>query len=224
MNRPPTRRQLEKWSKSKSTIQAERRAALSAPITLAEMLTFMGRLMAVSFYPEEECWLYVGKRNALTPSSMTFKTNAYATYRHNGEVVGAHQFAYAAGNGILPSELNGDVHHRARVCIGYRCCNPSHLELMEHRKHALIGKAENAEFAARVKERQTNMVQTIIMDTPPRDRRPVEFKPITGAGSFQRYFGGLPFLIRRGEIGVLDGVRENLLQPVNELCAVMTGL
>jgi len=82
----------------------------------------------------------------------------------------------------------------------------------------VIGKAENADFAARVAERQRDMVQAIILDTPPRDKRPVEFKPITGAGSLQRYFAGLPFLIRRGEIGVIDGVvRETLLQLENAL-------
>ena len=133
-------------------------------------------------------------------------------------MLGAHQFAYAASEGIPPSELNGDVHHIARVCIGYRCCNPNHLELLEHRDHARIGKAENADFAARVAERQRDMVQAIILDTPPRDKRPVEFKPVTGAGSLQRYFAGLPFLIRRGEIGVIDGVvRETLLQLENAL-------
>jgi hypothetical protein len=58
------------------------------------------------------------------------------------------------------------------------------------------------------------MVQTIILDTPPRDKRPVEFKPVTGAGSLQRYFGGLPFLIRRGEIGEIVAVRETLLLPL----------
>jgi hypothetical protein len=59
-------------------------------------------------------------------------------------------------------------------------------------------------------------VQTIILDTPPRDKRPVEFKPVTGAGSLQRYFGGLPFLIRRGEIGAIGGdVREKLLHTAN---------
>ena len=213
MNKP-TRKQLEKWSKSQSTIKAERKERLSAPITLDALLTFMGRLVAVSFCPDSECWLYVGKSNALTPDSMTFKTTVYATVKHNGEVLGAHQFAYAASEGILPSEINGDVHHLARVCIGYRCCNPNHLELLEHREHARIGKAENKAFAARVNERQCDMVQTIILDTPPRDKRPVEFKPVTGAGSLQRYFGGLPFLIRRGEIGEIAAVRDTLLLPL----------
>jgi hypothetical protein len=142
---------------------------------------------------------------------MRFKTNAYASVKHNGEVLGAHQFAYAASEGILPSELIGDVHHLSRMCIGYRCCNPNHLELRDHREHARNSKNEIAEALSRVSRWQGDMVQTIILDTPPRDKRPVEFKPVTGAGSLQRYFGGLPFLIRRGEIGAVEVVRENLL-------------
>ena len=211
MSKIPTRKQLERWSKSKSTLQTERKAALSTPITMEQVLAFVRRLVAVSFCPDSECWLYVGNRNSLTPSTMSLKTTSYASYRHTGEVIGAHQFAYAASEGILLSEIDGDVHHLPRVCIGYRCCNPDHLLLMEHREHARIGKKENAYFAARVVERQCDMVQTIILDTPPRDKRPPEFKPITGAGSLQRFFGGLPFLIRRGEIAVLEGVRDNLL-------------
>lgn len=220
--RMPTRKQLEKWSKSQDTIKRERNERLSAPMTLDELQTFIGRLVAVSFCPDSECWLYVGKRNALTPNSMTFKTTVYATVKHNGEVLGAHQFAYAASEGILPSEIDGDVHHIPRLCIGYRCCNPNHLELLEHREHgrehAMMSKAQQEGFAARVTQRQCDMVQTIILDTAPRDKRPVEFKPVTGAGSLQRYFGGLPFLIRRGEIGAGDiAVRETLLPLENAL-------
>jgi hypothetical protein len=206
----PTRKQLEKWSKSQDQIRRERKAQLSAPITMEEVQTFMGRLVAISFCPDSECWIYVGKRNALTLSGMVFKTTAYPTVKHNGEVLGAHQFAYAASEGILPSEIDGDVHHLARVCIGYRCCNPNHLELLEHVEHARKGEKEKAEFGSRVAQRQSEMVQTIILDTPPRDKRPVEFKPVTGAGSLQRYFGGLPFLIRRGEIGGVDAESPQL--------------
>jgi hypothetical protein len=221
----PTSKQLERWSKSRDEIKRERNVRLSVPVTTKEILTFMGRLVAVSFYPGEECWLYVGKRNALTPSAMTFKTNAYATMSHNGEVLGVHQFAYAVSEGILLSDLDGDVHHAARVCIGYRCCNPKHLELHSHREHAhehakdearkeyaRLSKLEKERCAGIVAQYQSNLVHTIILDTPPRDKRPVEFKPITGAGTFQRYFAGLPFLIRRSEIGAEMGdVRETLL-------------
>ena len=220
----PTKKQLEKWAKSSDQKNRERNDRLSAPVTMTEILAFMDRLVAVSFYPEEECWLYVGKRNALTPSAMTFKTNVYATVRHNGEGLGAHQFAYAVSIGILLSDLNGDVHHAARVCIGYRCCNPKHLELHGHREHAhqhakdedrkeyaRLSKLEKERRAGIVAHYQSNLVQAIILDTPPRDKRPVEFKPITGAGTFQRYFAGLPFLIRRSEIGgEIVEVRETL--------------
>jgi len=111
------------------------------------------------------------------------------------------------------------------LCIGYRCCNPNHLELLEHRKHARESKAEIAEKASRVAQWQGNMVQTIILDTPPRDKRPVEFKPVTGAGSLQRYFAGLPFLIRRGEVGAIEGCKsEPLTQDESASSPLLTGM
>ena len=213
----PTRKQLEKWSKSQSTIKRERKERLSAPCHARERLQEFWRLVAVSFCPDSECWLYVGMNNALTPTNMAFKMTAYATWRHNGEVIGAHQFAYAASQGILLSEIDGDVHHLDGVCIGYRCCNPNHLELREHREHgrehAKLSKAQQEGFAARVSQRQCEMVQTIVFDTPPRDKRPEEFQPITGAGSLRRHFGGIPFLIRRAEIGEVTSVPIDAESP-----------
>src|SRR5207253_2854527 len=136
------------------------------------------------------------------------------------------RFAFAASEGVPPSEIDDlDIHH-VRKCWGYRCCNPDHLEVLAPREHARehaadldrleyahMSREEKARRAGLVAQRHEDMVHTLLLDTPPRERRPAEFEKVTGAGSLQRCFAGLPFMIRRGEIG---SVTAELLQPENE--------
>jgi hypothetical protein len=50
----------------------------------------------------------------------------------------------------------------------------------------------------------TKLVKEII-DVSPGQRRPAEYLPLSGAGSRQRFLGGVPFLIK---LGVVEGIEE----------------
>jgi hypothetical protein len=79
----------------------------------------------------------------------------------------------------------------------------------EKRPHARSSKAENSAISAFVGEQYAKMVKTLLLDTAPRDRRPEEFKLVTGAGSRRRFFSGVPFRIRLAQwVDVLEGAQS----------------
>jgi hypothetical protein len=142
-----------------------------------------------------------GKGTTL-PEELKIRTTTYANVKVNGETVGPHQFALAVSEGITLAELGGfDVHHAAEIgrCIGYRCCNPDHLERVPRKDHD--GTQGDKSSLIRY---QTKTVREIT-GVPENRRRPVEHLTLTGAGSRRRYLAGQPFLIRGG---VLDGIQE----------------
>jgi hypothetical protein len=104
------------------------------------------------------------------------------------------------------AEINGfDVHHAAEFgrCIGYRCCNPEHLNKIPKRQHRGTqgGKDSLIRF-------QAKMVREVL-GVPANNRRPAEHLTVTGAGTRRRFLGGLPFLIR-------GGVLEDVLEDISE--------
>ena len=190
------------WGKSEKARAALRRKNLAAPITPERIASFVKHLVAVSFGVESECWLYVGCSKDTT---LIIPTNKYGNVKFNGENVGPHQFAFCAANGMTLSELKGyDVHHAAEFgrCIGYRCCNPEHLELVPttiHRRRP-VGNEELA-------HRQSKVVREVL-GVPTSARRPLEHLTLTGTGARRRDLGGLPFLIQ-------GGVVEEVLEDVS---------
>jgi hypothetical protein len=77
-------------------------------------------------------------------------------------------------------------------CIGYRCCNPDHMEARESPVHR--GTRGNPGSLARF---QTGVVSEVL-EVPEGARRPAEQLTLTGAGSRRRFLGGYPFLIKGG--------------------------
>lgn len=67
------------------------------------------------------CWDYMGAR---------VTGYGYITIRR-GEQALTHVLMYEATNGAKPKGF--DVHHK---CGNRACCNPAHLELVEHAEHA----------------------------------------------------------------------------------------
>jgi transposase len=134
-----------------------------------------------------------------------FKPTGYSTMAFNGERVGPHQFALAASQGMTLAELAGyDTHHRADLgrCIGYRCANPDHLELVPKRIH----RGTQGDKGSLIRY-QTKTVEEIV-GVPENKRRPAEHQTLTGAGSRRRMLAGIPFLIRGGVMLGVEGVEE----------------
>jgi hypothetical protein len=95
---------------------------LTQPITAEEARYHSQFLEAVQF-GKGFCWIYVRK-------STGGASNAYARFKFHGVWVMAHRFALALKLGQTLWELEGfdAAHAPSDVCIGGRCCNPSHLE------------------------------------------------------------------------------------------------
>ena len=192
-----------KANKPKRQRAALRKVRLSAPITADRISTFVKHLIAVSFESGSECWIYLGSTSTTTLPEVKFKTTAYANIKFNGEVVGPHQFALAASRGITLADLAGfDTHHSPEFgrCLGYRCCNPDHLEQQTKRDNR-AGRGDNGSLV----RFQSKAVREVL-GVPASERRPAELRTTTGAGSRRRFLAGLPFLIRGG---VFVGVAES---------------
>lgn len=200
---------LKKYKKSPAVLAAEKRTRLrqknlSHPITAEDITAFTKCLMAVPFDEGGECWLYVGCRKATT-DGLRFKLGAYANRKFHGEVIGPHQFAYAAACGLTLADLSGyDIHHSTKFgrCVGYRCCNPAHLDRKAHRQHAREHGEERKVKADNVAARHVSQIESLLV-VPAIQRGPEEFKVVAGAGRRHRYFAGIPFLI---QLGQMDGV------------------
>ena len=193
-----------RWGKSEKARHNLRVDRLSAPITPERIAAFVKHLVAVSFGAESECWFYAGCRKGTT---LIIPTNHYGNVKFNGENVGPHQFAFCAAEGITLVELAGfDVHHAAEFgrCIGYRCCNPDHLDKVPTRLHRQS--RGNADTLVRF---QTKVIREVL-GVPSNARRPAEHLTLTGAGTRRRFLGGVPFLI---EGGVLEDVSEDSAEP-----------
>lgn len=115
------------------------------------------------------------------------------------------KFAMAASEGVSIADLDGwDVHHDSELgrCIGYRCCNPDHLEKRRPQLHRGT-RGEPGSLHPR-----HNRLFKQIVQVSPRMRKPVEFRTVTGAGSRHRFFAGIPFLIKLGEVVAVEGPEE----------------
>lgn len=200
---------LGRWKKSPKLLAKEKRTLvrmqnLSHPITTDDITSFVKCLVAVPFDEGGECWLYVGCRQATT-EGLRFKLGSYANRKFHKETVGPHQFAYAAAFGMTLAELSGlDIHHSAKFgrCVGYRCCNPEHLDGKVHRQHAREHGDERKVVAANVAARHVQQIESLLVVSPVQ-RGPEELRTVAGAGRRHRYFAGVPFLIRLGQ---MDGV------------------
>jgi hypothetical protein len=204
------RHRKSRWGRSEKARHETLMQRLSAPITPDRIATFVKHLVAVSFGAESECWFYVGCGKGTTlPDDLAIKMTSYANLKFNRETVGPHQFAYCASEGITLVELAGfDVHHAAEFgrCIGYRCCNPEHLNKVPtplHRRRP----AGNEELT----RRQIKIVREVL-GVPANARRPVEHLSLSGAGVRRRFLGGLPFLIRGGD---LQDILEDAAEPID---------
>jgi len=204
------RHRKSRWGKSEKARHETRMQRLSAPITPDRIATFVKHLVAVSFGAESECWFYVGCGKGTTlPDDLAIKMTSYANLKFNRETVGPHQFALCVAEGITLVELAGfDVHHAAEFgrCIGYRCCNPEHLNKVPtplHRRRP----AGNEELT----RRQIKIVREVL-GVPANARRPAEHLSLSGAGTRRRFLGGLPFLIRGGD---LQDILEDAAEPID---------
>jgi len=195
-----TRKRRSKWGtpiedifKSERARREQRICNLSVPITEADVARFVKHLFPVSFGANSECWLYVGcNRDTTLPEEFFIPTSHYANFKFNGEVIGPHVFAYCAEQGITIASLKGfDVHHTSKHgrCIGYRCCNPMHLEQMPAKKHKGIPRGK----AALVK-RQIKMIREVL--GIPADQR----RPEADRTKRTRDLGGVQFDVRGGQI------------------------
>ncbi len=203
---------LSTWKQSKRSKAAQLRSLerlqnLSNPITLDDIASFTKCLVAIPFDGDTECWFYVGCRQATT-EGLRFKLGAYANRKFHGEVVGPHQFALASSEGITLADLAGcDVHHSAKFgqCVGYRCCNPDHLLMIDHRVHARVHADPQTRKteAAKVAESHVQQVESVVL-VPPVDRGPEELRAVTRAGRRRRSLAGVPFLIRLGQMEGLE--------------------
>jgi len=189
-------RRKSRWGKSEKARHELRVQRLSAPIGADDILTFTRHLVAVSIGAESECWFYVAaQRGSTKGTTLVIPTNRYGNKKFNGENVGPHQFAFCVAEGITLVELAGyDVHHAAQFgrCIGYRCCNPDHLEKVPTRLHR--GTQGDKESLIRF---QSKVIREVL-GVPQSIRRPVEYQTVTGAGARARCLGGIPFLIQGG--------------------------
>jgi hypothetical protein len=192
--------------RAKNQRSAKRLKRLSLPITPEQIRAFTKCLVAVPSASGDECWFYLGSSKDTTV--LTFNGSRYANRKHNGENIGPHQFALAGSLGVTVAALAGfDTHHASELgrCFGYRCCNPDHLAMREKRAHARSSKEENSVISAFVATRHSKMVRSLVYDTAPRERRPVEFQMVTGAATLRRSFAGVPFLIRTAQwLDVID--------------------
>jgi hypothetical protein len=203
---------LGRYKKSPQLLAAEKRTRLrqknlSHPITAEDITAFTKCLVAVPFDNADECWLYVGCRKATT-DGLRFKLGAYANRKFHKETVGPHQFAYAAACGLTLADLSGfDIHHSAKFgrCVGYRCCNPSHLDAKEHRNHAREHGDERKIKADNVAARHVQQIESLLVVAPVQ-RGPEDLRVVTGAGRKHRCFAGMPFLI---QLGQMDGIEES---------------
>ena len=190
-------------NRAKRLRRALRKKRLAAPITPERISIFTRHLIAVSFGAASECWFYVGcGRGTTFPDQLKVRTTSYANINFNKETVGPHQFALCAAEGITLAELAGfDVHHATNVgrCIGYRCCNPDHLERVPRKEH----EGTQGDKSSLVRYQVKTVAE--VMSVPQNERRPVEHLTLTRAGSRRRVLAGQPFLIRGG---VLVGAEE----------------
>jgi hypothetical protein len=205
------RKKKSTWCKSERARHAERMERLSTPITPQDIATFVRHLVAVSFGANSECWLYASfNRGKGLPEDLAVRTDRYANFKFHGETVGAHQFALCAARGITLAELAGyDVHHVAkRRCIGYRCCNPDHLDKVPRKLHR--GTQGGKDTLVRY---HTKLVSDVLK-VPQNRRRPVEYQIEPRANPRARSLGDVPFMIRGGVMdGVLDASSAELPEP-----------
>jgi hypothetical protein len=196
-----------RWAKNrgKRLRRAERHNRLSTRITLEQIAAFTKHLIAVSFGSGDECWLYVGRGKGTTsetsgsdePTTVIFSSKGYGIKKHNGEPIGPHRFALAVSEGVTVADLEGfDIHHASEFgsCLGYRCCNPDHLEKIPQRDHR-----GSRGPAGSLNPRHIRLVKQII-EIAPAERRPAEFLTVTRAASRRRLLAGVPFLIKLGEM------------------------
>jgi len=199
-----TTRRKSKWGKSEKARHVLRVTHLSKPITAARIITFTQHLVAVSMGAESECWFY----GCTEGTTLQMPTNRYGNVRFNGENVGPHQFAFCAAAGITLAELDGyQVHHATQIgrCLGYRCCNPDHLDMVPAPEHRGIPKASRGTLAPV----HTRIIREVL-GVPKNARRPAEHLTTSGAALKRRFLGGIPFLIR-------TGVMEDVLEDVSGL-------
>ena len=203
-----------KWGKSEKAARALRVKRLSAPITPEDIANFVRHLVPVSFGANSECWLYstIGKKTGKLPEELKISTKTYAHVKFNGVTVNAHQFAYCASNGITLAELRGfDIHHASEHgrCIGYRCCNPDHLNKIRSRLH----RGTRGDKATLVLF-QTRIVQEVLRVPPPL-RRPIKHQAGTGEDARTRFLGGVLFLNRGGQMeAVLEVSADGSTEPI----------
>ena len=201
-----------RWGKSEKAAKALRLQRLSAPITREEIANFVRHLVLVSFGANSECWLYstIGRDGNL-PEELKISTKSYAHVKFNGVTVGAHQFAFCAHKGITLAQLVGfDVHHVAKLgrCIGYRCVNPDHLDMVPSDPHK--GTRGNKATLVRF---QIKIVREVL-EVPASLRRPVEYRRGTVADARTRSLGGVSFQIRGGQIDrILEASSEEPPEP-----------
>jgi hypothetical protein len=201
-----------RWGKSERAEQALRLQRLSAPITHENIANFERHLLSVSFGANSECWLYstVGEGESL-PEDLNISTKSYAHVKFNGVTVGAHQFAFCAQKGITLAQLVGfDVHHVAKLgrCIGYRCVNPDHLDMVPSPLH----RGTRGDRATLIR-RQSHLVKEVL-EVPASLRRPAEYRAGTVADARTRTLGGVTFLIRGGQIDrILEASSEEPPEP-----------
>jgi len=202
-----------KWGKSEKARRVQRITHLCKPITADRIITFTQHLVAVSVGTGSECWFY----GCTDGTTFSVPTNHYGNVKFNGENVGPHQFAYCVAAGITLAELDGyHVHHAAEFgrCLGYRCCNPDHLDMVPARKH--YGTQGTKDSLVPV---HTKIIREVL-GVPTRERHPVELLNVAGAGFKQRCLGGIPFRIRTAAlVDVLEDVSEGDSEQAPALAA-----
>ena len=75
---------------------------------------------------ESGCWEWKGALNS----------DGYGNFNFDGQINGAHRFAYQAFRSTIPNGYEID-----HLCRNPKCVNPSHLEVVTHRENVLRGLA-----------------------------------------------------------------------------------
>jgi hypothetical protein len=77
---------------------------------------------------DDECWLWTG-----TKKNKGYGVIEITDSDGKGRKVRVHRIAYRSHVGPIPHGV--DLHHRCQTRL---CCNPSHLELLDHVEHGRL--------------------------------------------------------------------------------------
>lgn len=132
-------RSRKKWQSQRGCSPKCGRAVMA----IRQKATAMVRFWKMVTVDPSGCWLWGGCQNG----------TGYGQFRLNDSNRLTHRIVYELNYGAIPNGL--EIDHLCRVRA---CCNPTHLEAVDHRTNALRGVGISAIYAARTHCKQGHIL------------------------------------------------------------------